>query len=90
MAIGYSYCFCYNGIIFTYNNHFNTMRRRREDIIKDTLKDVLKSEAKGLLGTIVKLFLAKLVDIIMRALTKPVDELDGSAIVDMNGENEFV
>lgn len=46
------------------------MRRRRVDMLSDDLKNALKSEAKGLLGTIVKLFLSKIVEIIIKALTK--------------------
>lgn len=46
------------------------MRRRRLEVLTDDLKDALKSEAKGLLGTIIKLFLAKIVDIIIKALIK--------------------
>lgn len=46
------------------------MRRRRIDMLSDDIKDALRSEAKGLLGTIVKLFLSKIVEIIIKALTK--------------------
>jgi len=46
------------------------MRRRRIDLLNDDLKDALKSEAKGILGTLIKLFLSKIVDIIIKALVK--------------------
>lgn len=46
------------------------MRRRRIDLLSDDLKEALRTEARGFFGTIVKLFLAKLVEIIISALTK--------------------
>lgn len=46
------------------------MRRRRVDLLNEDLKDALKAESKGLLGTIIRLFLAKIVDIIINALIK--------------------
>lgn len=46
------------------------MRRRRIDILSDDLKESLKSEAKGFFGTIIKLFLSKIVEIIISALIK--------------------
>jgi len=46
------------------------MRRRRIDLLSDDLKDSLKSEAKGFFGTIIKLFLSKIVEIIIQALIK--------------------
>jgi len=46
------------------------MRRRRVDILSDDLKESLKSEAKGFFGTIIKLFLSKIVEIIIQALIK--------------------
>ncbi len=44
------------------------MRRRKIDMLSDNLKDALKSEAKGFFGTIIKLFLSKIVEIIIKAL----------------------
>jgi len=46
------------------------MRRRRIDLLTDDLKESLKSEAKGFFGTIIKLFLSKIVEIIISALLK--------------------
>jgi len=46
------------------------MRRRKIDLLTDDLKDSLKSEAKGFFGTIIKLFLSKIVEIIIQALLK--------------------
>ncbi len=46
------------------------MRRRRIDILSDDLKSELKSEAKGLFGMIVKLFLAKLIDLVIKVIKK--------------------
>lgn len=46
------------------------MRRRRVDILKDDLREALRSEAKGFFGTIIKLFLAKIVEIITNILIK--------------------
>jgi len=64
------------------------MRRRREEVIKETIGEALKSEAKGLLGTIVRLFLNKLIEIIFNALTKP--KTGEYPLIDINGENEFI
>lgn len=64
------------------------MRRRREEVIKETIGDALKKEAKGLLGTIIKLFLNKLIEIIFKALTAPKN--GEPALIDLNGENEFI
>ena len=46
------------------------MRRRKIDLLTDDLKDSLKSESKGFFGTIIKLFLSKIVEIIIQALLK--------------------
>lgn len=46
------------------------MRRRRVDLLSDDLKESLKSEAKGFFGTIIKLFLSKIVEIVIQALLK--------------------
>lgn len=58
------------------------MRRRRIDLLTDDLKESLKSEAKGFFGTIIKLFLSKIVEIIISALLKKkwVDVTDGRDI----------
>lgn len=59
------------------------MRRRRIDILNEDLKDALKSEAKGFFGTIIKLFLSKIVEIIIKALIK-------KNWVDVSEDNEMV
>lgn len=59
------------------------MRRRRIDILNEDLKDALKSEAKGFFGTIIKLFLSKIVEIIIKALIK-------KNWVDVSENNEMV
>lgn len=64
------------------------MRRRREEIIKQTIGDALKSEAKGLLRTIIGLFLNKLIEIIFKALTTAKE--NQPALIDLEGENEFI
>lgn len=64
------------------------MRRRREEVIKETIGDALKKEAKGLLGTIVRLFLNKLIEIIFKALTSSKN--NEPPLIDINGENEFI
>jgi len=46
------------------------MRRRRIDLLSDDLKESLKAEAKGFFGTIIKLFLSKIVEIVIQALLK--------------------
>lgn len=46
------------------------MRRRKIDLLTDDLKESLKSEAKGFFGTIIKLFLSKIVEIVIQALLK--------------------
>jgi len=46
------------------------MRRRKVDLLSDDLKESLRSEAKGIFGTLIKLFLNKIVAILIGMLIK--------------------
>lgn len=44
------------------------MRRRREDILRDDVKDVILSKGKGLLGWVIRGLLTALVDAVIKML----------------------